>query len=74
MIRLDMKNYNMILTDKQKKFQHYYQIKLININVSHMNKYYLLIKKESINELNYSTFGNALENKEKRLKFKAKSK
>ena len=39
MIRLEIKKYNMILTKK-----HYYQIKLINMNVFQMKKYYLLIK------------------------------
>ena len=31
MIRLEMKNYNMILTEKQQKYQHYNQVKLINM-------------------------------------------
>ena len=28
MIRLEMKNYNMILTEKQQKYQHYHQVKI----------------------------------------------
>ena len=28
MVRLEMKNYSMILTEKQQKYQHYHQIKL----------------------------------------------
>ena len=31
MIRLEMKDYNMILTKKLKKYQHYHQVKLINM-------------------------------------------
>ena len=29
MTRLKMKNYNTLLTEKQQKYQHYYQVKLI---------------------------------------------
>ena len=32
MTRLEMKNYNMILTETQQKYQHYYQLKLINMH------------------------------------------
>ena len=46
MIRLDMKNCNMIQTEKQKKSQHCHQVKLININILQVKKYFLLIKKE----------------------------
>ena len=51
MIRLEMKNYNTILTEKQQKYQHYNQIKLMNINFLQMNKYYHLIKVEQKNKL-----------------------
>ena len=44
MIRLEMKNYNMILTEKLEKYQHYHQENLININILLANKYCLLIK------------------------------
>ena len=44
MIRLEMKNYNMILTEKQQKYQHNHQVKLINMNILLMKEYYLLIK------------------------------
>ena len=33
MIRLKMKKYNMILTEKLPKYQRYYQAKLISINI-----------------------------------------
>ena len=43
MIRLKMKNYNMILTKKQQKYQHYHLIKLMNMNLKDRN---ILIKVE----------------------------
>ena len=46
MIRLEMKNYNMILIEKLERYQHYYQVELINMNILQVKKYYLLIKKE----------------------------
>ena len=46
MIRLEMKNFNTILTEKQKKYQHYDLEKLINMNILQVRKYYLLIKAE----------------------------
>ena len=44
MIRLEMKNCNILLTDKQQKNQIYHKVKLINMKILHMEKYYLLIK------------------------------
>ena len=44
MIRLEMKNVNTILTEKQQKYRLYHQVKLITINILQMKKYYLLIK------------------------------
>ena len=46
MKRLEMKNYNMILTEKQQKHQHNRLVKLINMNILLVKKYYLLIKVE----------------------------
>ena len=31
-----MKNYNMILTEKQQNYQHYHYVKLINMNILQM--------------------------------------
>ena len=45
-IRLEINNYNTILTEKQQKYQHYHQVKLINMNILQAQKYYLLIKAE----------------------------
>ena len=38
--------YNMILKEKQQKFQSYHLEKLIKMNLLQVNKYYLLIKEE----------------------------
>ena len=40
-----MKNYNMTLPEKQQKYQHYHQVKLININILQMKKYHSLLGK-----------------------------
>ena len=39
-----MENQNMVLTEKQHKYQHYYQLKLKNVNIVQVEKYYFLIK------------------------------
>ena len=41
-----MKKYNLMLTEKQQKYQHYHQVKLINMNILQVKKYFHLIKKE----------------------------
>ena len=33
MIKLKMKNYNTTLREKQQKYQHYNQVKLVNMNI-----------------------------------------
>ena len=38
MIKLDMKNYNMILTGKQQKYHYYHYGKLINMNMLQVKK------------------------------------
>ena len=38
MIGLEMLNYNMILTDKHKKYQHYHLKKLINMTILQLKK------------------------------------
>ena len=43
MIKLRMKNDNTILTEKQQKYQHYHQAKLINMNILQVKKYCHLI-------------------------------
>ena len=44
MIQLRMKNDNIILTEKQQKYQRYRQVKLINVNILQVKKNYHLIK------------------------------
>ena len=51
MTRLKIKNYNKVLTEKQQKYLHYYQIKLINMNILQVKKFYHLIKFGLYNEL-----------------------
>ena len=41
-----MKNYNMILREKQQKYQHYNQVKLVNRIILQVKKYCHLIKVE----------------------------
>ena len=43
MIRLEMKNYNTMLIEKQPKYQPYHQVKFISMNILLVNKYYYLI-------------------------------
>ena len=46
MIRLEMKSYNIILTEKQQKYEHYHLEKLTNTNILQVKKYHHLIKEE----------------------------
>ena len=45
--RLEMKNYNTILTEKQSKYQPYHQTKSVSINILLVKKYYHLIKTDN---------------------------
>ena len=54
MIRLEMKKYNMILTEKKQKYQYYHQVKLININFLQTKKYCYLIKGETIKQTKFT--------------------
>ena len=44
MIRLEIQNYDTMLIEKQQKYLHHLQAKMVNINILLANKYYLLIK------------------------------
>ena len=46
MIKLEMKNYNMILIEKLQKYQLYHLEKLLNKNIIRAKKYYHPIKVE----------------------------
>ena len=44
--RLEIENCNMILSEKEQKYQDYHLEKLINMNILQVKKYYLLIKEK----------------------------
>ena len=46
MMKLKMKNYNTVSTEKLQKYQHYHHVKLVNMNILQVKKYYRLIKVE----------------------------
>ena len=43
MIKLEMKNYSMILVERQLKYQLYHQVKFIDMNILLVKIYYYLI-------------------------------
>ena len=49
-----MRNLNMILTEKQQKYQHYDLEKLMNVNILQMKKHYHLIKRSVIEQTKFS--------------------
>ena len=51
MIGLEMKNYNMIVTETQQKYKHYYQVKIDKYEYFTGEKYCLLIKEGWWNKL-----------------------
>ena len=61
MIRLEMKNYNMILTEKLLKYQLYHQAKLISMNILLVKIHYHLIQQQIIKQAKfaYSPLGKA---------------
>ena len=61
MVRLEMKNYNMILTEKQQKYPLYRQVKLINMKILPPNQRKLIKQAKSP----YSSVAKSLENKTK---------
>ena len=56
MIRLEMKNYKIILTEKQLRYQLYHQSKFINMNVLLVKIYYHLIEQA---KFTYAPLGKA---------------
>ena len=50
-ISLEMKNYNSILKENQKKHQHYHQAQLLNMDILQVKKYSISIKVKSYNKL-----------------------
>ena len=63
MINLNMKNYNMLLIEKQQKYQHYWRVKLINFYILQMKKYLLSGQSRIIEQAKfaYSPLGKAFE-------------
>ena len=57
MIRLDMKKYNMILIDKQPKYQLYHQVKFVNMNILPSNQQQIIEQ----TKFTYSPLGKAFE-------------
>ena len=62
MIRLEMKNYNMVLLEKLPKYQPYYQIKLINMSILLPSNQNQIIEQANVT---YSPLGKAFENQVK---------
>ena len=75
MTRLEMKNYNKILTKNQQKYLHYHQVKLINMNILQVKKY-LLMRVELQNKLSLLILlqEKLQKNKQKQLRIKEKNK
>ena len=64
-IRLDIKNYNMILIERLQKYQLYHQVKLISMNILLEKKSYLLQQVIKEAKFTYSSLGKAFEKQRK---------
>ena len=76
MIILEMKNYNMIATEKLAKYRPYYQAELISINILLVKKYFHLVKQKIIEQVNliYSHLGKSFEKEIKTIEYQGKKK
>ena len=77
MIKLEMKNYNMTLIEKQPKYQPYHQAKLMSMNVYLTGAEIIPSNQQKIIEqakFTYSPLGKAFEKQIKKLKIKGKIK
>ena len=72
MIRLEEKKCNIILTEKQQKYQHYHLEKLINLNILQVKKYCVLIKIIETAKFTYSPLGKAFKKQTKPIEEKYK--
>ena len=72
MIRLEMKTYNRILTEKQQKNQYHNQVKLMNMNILHMEKNYFPVKVKLNKKTNFGYSGKSLEKQTKAVEDAAK--
>ena len=70
MIKLRMKNYSMILTEKQQKYQFYCQVKLINLNILQLQESLPPAQNRIIEQtkFTYSPLGKAFEKQIKMIK------
>ena len=71
MIKLEMKNYNMILIEKMQKYQLYQQAKLISTNIVLPSNQKTKIEQA---KFTYSPLGKAFEKQTKKLNIKEKNK
>ena len=71
-----MKNYNMILTEKQQNYQHYHYVKLINMNILQMKKILPSDQSRMIEQakFTYSPLRKAFEEQTKKLLINEKDK
>ena len=53
MIRLEMKNINIVLTEKQRKYQYDHLEKLIKENILQVNKYYTTFQSKGSDRASY---------------------
>ena len=58
MIRLEIKRYKTILTDKQQIYLHYYQVKLINMKIlqakTHNLQIFIIEQSQIIEQVNFT--------------------
>ena len=75
MIRLEMKNYNIILIEKLPKYHLYYQVKFINMNILLVKIILPSSQQQIIEQARFtdSPLGKAFE-KQRKLKIKVKNK
>ena len=62
MLKKKLQNYNTKLTEKLQNYQHYHQVKLINMTMLLAKKYYLPIE----SKFTYSTLEKGLQNQTKK--------
>ena len=75
MMRLEMKNCDMILTEKQQKYQLNHLEKLINMNILQVNKCYIFNQRQIMEpaKLTYSSLRKAFEKQAKTMELKGKN-
>ena len=76
MIKLETRNYNMMLTEKQQKYQRYCQVKLTNMNFLHGEEILPFDQSRIIEQakFTYSPLGKAFEEQTKTIEEQGKEK